>query len=165
LNALLNRRSLVKTSATPGKTQLVNFFLINNRFYFVDLPGYGYARAPKGLVDTWAPMIEGYFKDVPQIAATVVLLDVRREIDARDVRMLEWLRHYNIPAVVAFTKADKLTHQDKLKARREAGDRLGLGEPPLLTSAKSGLGNAELRAVIARHLENAERRPAAGGEL
>src|SRR5512147_114944 len=78
INALLNRKSLVKTSATPGKTQLVNFFLINEEFYCADLPGYGYARAPRDVVDAWAPLIESYLRDTPQIRVVVVLLDIRR---------------------------------------------------------------------------------------
>jgi len=81
INAFLNRKNLVKTSATPGKTQLINFFLINDEFYCVDLPGYGYAKAPRSVVDAWAPMIEGYIRDSPQIRVVVVLLDIRREPD------------------------------------------------------------------------------------
>src|SRR5512143_3334335 len=74
INALLNRKSLVKTSATPGKTQLVNFFLIKGEFYCADLPGYGYAKAPRDVVDTWAPLIESYLRDTPQVRVVVVLL-------------------------------------------------------------------------------------------
>ncbi|HAK60681.1 MAG TPA: YihA family ribosome biogenesis GTP-binding protein, partial [Nitrospiraceae bacterium] len=95
INSLLHRRNLVKTSATPGKTQMINFFMINDQFYFVDLPGYGYARAPKRVVDAWAPLIERYLKDAPQVRAVVVLLDARRVPDERDLRLLEWLNHYS----------------------------------------------------------------------
>src|SRR5512142_661190 len=118
INALLNRKSLVKTSATPGKTQLINFFVINDSFYFVDLPGYGYARVPQAVTDTWAPMIEGYLKKSPDLRAVVVLLDVRREPDERDIRLLDWLRQYHIPAIYALTKADKLSRQESDHARR-----------------------------------------------
>src|SRR5512136_2677328 len=103
INALLNRKSLVKTSATPGKTQLINFFLINNEFYCADLPGYGYAKAPREVVDAWAPLIEGYLKETPQVRVVVVLLDIRRQPDERDGRLIEWLRHYDVPAIFVLT--------------------------------------------------------------
>ncbi|MDA8099772.1 MAG: ribosome biogenesis GTP-binding protein YihA/YsxC [Nitrospiraceae bacterium] len=152
INSILNRKGLVKTSATPGKTQLINFFLINGSFYFVDLPGYGFARAPRAVVDTWAPMIEQYLKHAPQLRAVIVLLDIRRETDERDLRMLEWLRHYDIPARFILTKADKVNRQEAVTAQRETATQLGLALPPLLTSAKSGQGVGELRAEIARIL-------------
>src|SRR5512134_3718952 len=118
INAILNRKGLVKTSATPGKTQLINFFLINGSFYCVDLPGYGYAKAPRSVVDAWAPMIEGYIRDSPQIRVVVVLLDIRREPDARDERLVEWLAHYGVPACYVLTKSDKVKRGEAAKARQ-----------------------------------------------
>jgi GTP-binding protein len=150
INAILNRKSLVKTSATPGKTQLINFFLINGTFYCVDLPGYGYARAPRAVVDAWAPMIEGYLKDSPRLRAAIVLLDIRRVPDDRDRRLIEWLRHYGVPAVYVLTKSDKVKRQEAVKAQRDITAQLGLAAPPLLTSVKSGQGVPELRAEISR---------------
>ncbi len=152
INALLNRRSLVKTSATPGKTQLINFFLINGEFYCADLPGYGYAKAPREVVDAWAPLIESYLRGTPQVRGVVVLLDIRREPDERDARLVEWLRHYDVPAVFVLTKADKMKRQEMMKAQREVTAKLGLDRPLLLTSSKSGQGITELRAEIARML-------------
>jgi GTP-binding protein len=149
INAVLNRKNLVKTSATPGKTQLINFFLINDAFYCVDLPGYGYAKTPRDVQDSWAPMIEGYLKDSPQIRTVVVLLDVRREPDERDARLIGWLRHYGIPSLVVLTKADKVTRQQATKTQRDIAAGLGLALPPLLTSAKGGQGIPVLRAAIA----------------
>ena len=154
INAILNRKNLVKTSATPGKTQLINFFLINDDFYCVDLPGYGYAKAPRSVVDAWAPMIEGYLRDSPQIRAVVVLLDIRRDPDARDVRLLEWLRHYGVPAFYVLTKADKLKRGEAAKARQSIAKALGLAEPPLLTSVLSGQGIGELKMEVARRLRD-----------
>ena len=148
INALLHRKNLVKTSATPGKTQLINFFVINGTLYFVDLPGYGYARVPKAVTDAWAPMIEGYLKDSPRLAAVVVLLDSRRDPDQRDLRLLQWLAQYSIPAIVALTKADKLNRQESEMARRAVQQALDLSAPPLLTSAKSGQGMRELWTEI-----------------
>ena len=99
INSLLHRKNLVKTSATPGKTQMINFFIINDQFYFVDLPGYGYARAPRRVVDAWAPMIEGYLKHARYLRAVIVLLDIRRVPDERDTRLVEWLNHNHISSV------------------------------------------------------------------
>jgi GTP-binding protein len=152
INAFLNRKNLVKTSATPGKTQLVNFFLINDEFYCVDLPGYGYAKAPRSVVDAWAPMIEGYIKDSPQIRVVVVLLDIRREPDARDERLVAWLAHYGVPAFYVLTKADKVKRNEAAQARQSIAKKLGLAEPPLLTSVKTGQGIVELKAEIAKRL-------------
>jgi GTP-binding protein len=152
INALLNRRSLVKTSATPGKTQLINFFLINGRFYCVDLPGYGYAKAPRAVVDAWAPMIEGYLKDSPRLRLVVVLLDSGRTPDDRDRRLIEWLRHYEVPALYVLTKSDKMKRQEAMKAQRSITAALGLARPPLFTSSKDGQGIADLRASVFRLL-------------
>jgi GTP-binding protein len=154
INALLHRKNLVKTSVTPGKTQLVNFFLINEKFYFVDLPGYGYARVPQAVTEAWAPMIEGYLKDSLTLAAVVVLLDSRRMPDERDIRLTAWLRQNNIPVVYALTKIDKLNRQEKDRARRDIGSLLGITEELVLTSAKGGQGIKELWGEIRNRLES-----------
>lgn len=152
INALLHRKGLVKTSSTPGKTQLINYFLINEQFYFVDLPGYGYAKAPRSVVDQWAPMIEGYLKGSPRLQTVVLLFDIRREPDARDRRMVEWLRHYQIPLVAVLTKADKVKRQEMVKAQRLVAAVLEGDAVPILTSATSGLGMKELWSEIKRIL-------------
>jgi GTP-binding protein len=152
INALLHRKSLVKTSQTPGKTQLINFFIINSDFYFVDLPGYGYARVPHAVTDAWAPMIEGYLKDSSALRAVVVLLDSRREPDERDMKLIEWLRQYDIPAIFALTKADKLNRQEAVHAQRDIQTRLELEHLPLLSSSKSGAGMSSLWGIIAKHI-------------
>ncbi len=152
INALLHRKSLVKTSATPGKTQTINFFIINDQFYFVDLPGYGFARVPRAVTDAWAPMIEGYIKEAPELRSVVVLLDARREPDARDVRLVEWLRQYGVPAIYALTKTDKLNRQEARQAQRAIQSRLGIEEMPILTSARNGQGVNELWGEIRKRL-------------
>lgn len=152
INSLLHRKNLVKTSSTPGKTQLINFFIINESFYFVDLPGYGYARVPHAVTDAWAPMIEGYLKNSPSLRAVVVLLDSRREADERDARLLEWLREADIHPIVALTKADKLNRQESDRALRSIRTALGISDAVALTSAKSGLGIKEVWAEIAKRL-------------
>ena len=152
INTLLHRRNLVKASVTPGKTQLINFFVINDGFYFVDLPGYGFARVPRAVTDAWAPMIEGYLKGSPGLRAVVVLLDARREPDDRDMRRIDWLQQYDIPAIYALTKADKLNRQEAERAQRDIHARLGIAAPLLLTSAKAGLGIKELWVEIGKRL-------------
>jgi GTP-binding protein len=152
INTLLHRRNLVKASVTPGKTQLINFFVINDGFYFVDLPGYGFARVPRAVTDAWAPMIEGYLTGAPGLRAVVVLLDCRRVPDERDRRMIDWLRQYDIPAIYALTKSDKLNRQEAERARKDIHARLGMSSPLLLTSAKSGAGVKELWGEIGKQL-------------
>ena len=154
INTLLHRKNLVKTSAVPGKTQLINFFIINDAFYFVDLPGYGYAKVPRAVTEAWAPMIEGYLNGSPNLRAVVVLLDVRREPDERDSLLMDWLRQYDIPAIYALTKADKLSRQEAERARRDILSRLGITDPLLLTSAKSGQGMKELWGEIQKQIRN-----------
>ena len=153
INSLLHRKNLVKTSQTPGKTQLINFFIINESFYFVDLPGYGYARVPYAVTDAWAPMIEGYLKTASHLSAVVVLLDSRREPDERDVRLIDWLRQYDIPVIYALTKIDKLNRQETDRARRSISAALGIADDLVLTSAKNGQGIKELWGVIVKKLK------------
>ena len=153
INSLLHRKHLVKTSQTPGKTQLINFFIVNESFYFVDLPGYGFARVPHAVTDAWAPMIEGYLKNAPTLAAVVVLLDSRREPDERDVRLIEWLRQYDIPVIYALTKIDKLNRQETERARRSMSAALGDAGDLVLTSAKSGQGIKELWGEIVKYIK------------
>jgi GTP-binding protein len=153
INSLLHRKNLVKTSQTPGKTQLINFFIINESFYFVDLPGYGYARVPHSVTDAWAPMIEGYLKNAPQLSAVIVLLDSRREPDERDVRLIDWLRQYDIPVIYALTKIDKLNRQETDRARRSISTALEIADDLVLTSAKSGQGIKELWGVLVKKIK------------
>ncbi len=148
INALLHRNNLVKTSATPGKTQLINFFLINRDFYFVDLPGYGYARAPRSVTDRWVPMIEGYLNGTATLAAVVVLLDIRRQPDERDRLLVHWLRDFGIPALPVLTKADKVTRQEIERTRRTFAALPEIAAPPLAVSAKSGQGMKELWRML-----------------
>jgi len=156
INSLLHRKNLVKTSQTPGKTQLINFFIINESFYFVDLPGYGYARVPHAVTDAWAPMIEGYLKDAPNLSAVIVLLDSRREPDERDLRLIEWLKQYEIPAIYALTKIDKLNRQETDRARRSISAGLEIADELVLTSAKNGTGIKELWGAIIKKLKETE---------
>lgn len=109
INALVNRKKLVKVSSTPGKTRLINFFLINDMFYFVDLPGYGYAKASKREIQGWGKIIEKYLQDRKQLKAIVLILDCRHKPTADDITMYKWIKHYKYKTVIIVTKIDKIS--------------------------------------------------------
>ncbi len=109
INVLSNRKALVRTSSTPGRTQLINFFEINGSLTLVDLPGYGYAKAPPELRRQWGPMIETYLAGRSSLRAVVLILDIRRIPSDGDLQMLGWLTSYKIPPVIVLTKCDKLS--------------------------------------------------------
>jgi GTP-binding protein len=115
INSLLGSPGLAKTSSTPGRTQLINFFLVNNGFYFVDLPGYGYARVPLEIKRTWGPMVQGYLATRANLVLVVVITDARHEPARLDLQMTEWLQSKGKPFIVVATKSDKLS-ANKLKA-------------------------------------------------
>jgi GTP-binding protein len=156
INSLLHRRNLAKISTTPGKTQLINFFIINDSFYFVDLPGYGYARVPHAVSDAWSPLIEDYLKYTQQLAAVVVLFDNRRTLDERDKHLAGWLKQYDIPAIYALTKSDKLSNQKGAQAFKNIAAEFLIGDMLIATSAKSGNGIRELWKKIHTCLGDAE---------
>ena len=118
INILVNRKRLVKTSSTPGRTQLVNFFDINDHITFVDLPGYGYAKVPTSVRKKWGPMIETYLSGRGTLKGVVVILDIRRTPREEEHNLIDWLEHYSITSILVLTKADKLskTKQDKQRA-------------------------------------------------
>ena len=161
INALLGRKNLVKTGSTPGRTQTVNFFLINDLFYFVDLPGYGYAKVPMAVRKTWGPMVEKYLKirhagessgpgASQGLCAVVVILDIRRVPNQGDHDLLAWLTHYKIPALVVLTKADKLKKNKQEKQRGYIARELSTDASLLiLFSAITGLGKQRLWKAIA----------------
>lgn len=149
MNTLLGSKNLVKTSSTPGRTQTINFFLINDHFSFVDLPGYGYAKVPKAVRESWGPMVEKYLKTREGLCAVVVILDVRRLPNQGDHDLLAWLAHYKIPAILVLTKADKLKKNKQNQQRNAIARELSI-DASLLTlfSATKGLGKRELLATI-----------------
>ena len=114
INSITNRKKLAKVSSTPGKTRLVNFFLINNDFYLVDLPGYGYAKVSKSEKDSWGKTIETYLTGRDQLKRIVLLVDSRHKPNADDVMMYEWAKHFGYDVVVVATKSDKLKNSDCL---------------------------------------------------
>jgi GTP-binding protein len=108
INCLLQRKKLVRTSRTPGRTQTINFFGINQAFCFVDLPGYGFARVPEAIRAGWRPMVETYLTTRRQLRGVVQILDLRHPPTADDIQLWNWLRDRGLPAIAVLTKADKL---------------------------------------------------------
>lgn len=151
MNRLLNRNSLVKVSATPGKTQTINFFLINGEFHFVDLPGYGFAKVPASIREQWKGMIEGYLTGREQLRGVVLLVDIRRTPLPQDIQMKEWLIYHKIPLLLVATKADKLSARARDLAIEEIRRAFDL-ENVLPFSSKSGEGKDLLWTAIGKFI-------------
>jgi GTP-binding protein len=154
INTLVNRKRLVKTSSTPGRTQLINFFTVNNALSLVDLPGYGYAKVPMSIKKKWGPMVETYLSSRPNLMALVLLMDIRRTPGVEELNFLDWLDYYNIPMIPVLTKSDKLSKTKQAKQCRRAAETLGLAESELTRfSAKSRQGKDALWSRIITCLE------------
>ena len=155
INKLVNRRRLVKTSGTPGRTQLINFFDINRAFRFVDLPGYGYAKVPVGVRRQWGPMIETYLTRRRSLRGLILIVDIRRTPGVGEENLLRWLDHHGIACRIVATKADKLSRNRQVRPLRQIAARLALADGALtLFSAKSGLGLAPVWQLIEEMLES-----------
>ena len=126
INALTNRRKLAKVSQTPGKTRLINFFLINNDFHLVDLPGYGYAKVSKKEKESWGKTIETYLHGREPLKRVVLLVDSRHKPTADDIMMHEWIKHYGYDVIVVATKSDKLSNNELPKAKKLIKETLKL---------------------------------------
>lgn len=142
LNALAGRRALAKVSRTPGKTQSINFFLINEVLRWVDLPGYGYAKVSKKLQAEWGRLVSRYIEERAVLRHVLCLSDSRRRPTAQDVQLVEWLVALQVPWVAVLTKADKLKQAERVRAARRARDAYGCGpdQPVVLCSATTGRG-------------------------
>lgn len=150
INALVNRKSLARTSSNPGKTQTVNFFLVNKEFYLVDVPGYGYARVSKGMKEAFGKMIEEYLTKRTNLKRAFLLVDYRHEPTGDDVLMYEFLKAYDIKVCVIATKMDKLKNSELVKNKKAIYSKLNLREGDLFipTSSETKKGILETLAVI-----------------
>ncbi|MDH5637136.1 MAG: ribosome biogenesis GTP-binding protein YihA/YsxC [Nitrospinota bacterium] len=157
INSLTGRKGLVKVSKTPGKTQLLNFFVINKKFTFVDMPGYGFANVPKSVRQSWGSMVDSYLQFSPNLKGVAALLDIRRTPNDDDLSLLEWLASYSVPYVLVFTKADKVPKTRRPKMIKEALATIGELDTTmaghLLFSSHTGEGRNELWAAINRMRE------------
>jgi GTP-binding protein len=150
LNKLLNRRGLARTSKTPGRTRMINFFLVNGCFHLVDLPGYGYAKVSAREREGWRKMVEGYLKSRSNLKGMVLLVDSRHPPTVLDVQMYDWLKFYRIPTVIVGTKADKLSRSRLIKSVETIRKTLPVSNQDrlVLFSAETGLGREELLEII-----------------
>ena len=146
LNRLVGDKKMAKVSGTPGKTRSLNFFLVNEYYYLVDLPGYGYAKVSKVMRKDWGKLIENYLGKSEELAGLVLLLDCRRDPAEQDIQLLGWLRERNIPAVIAVTKTDKLTRDKTNRKVAEIEKKLGVSAIPF--SSVNGTGKKELAGAI-----------------
>jgi len=146
LNALVNRKNLARTGSTPGRTQALNFFRVNDRFTFVDLPGYGYARVSREVKKSWRGMVEAYLRNRPNLKAVVVILDIRRDLEEDDRSLMAWLEQEGKNVIPVLTKVDKLTRRERDSRVREMGRNLSgiVSQKPILFSAKTGEGRKEI---------------------
>jgi GTP-binding protein len=157
INALLLRRGLARTSNTPGRTQEINFFSVNDRFAFVDLPGYGYAKVPEKIRRLWGPMIETYLRERQTLRLVVLILDVRREPSPEDLQLIDWLAFYGLRCLLVLTKIDKIARGQREERRRRIGAALERvpGVEMLVFSAKTGEGKEALWREIRKAVADA----------
>ena len=148
INSLTNRRNLARTSKTPGRTQLINFFDVNEDFYFVDLPGYGFAKVPESVKKNWGKIITDYLNSDRE-KVVFLLLDIRRVPSGEDIEMLKWLEHYDIDYYIVFTKTDKLSNNQKFKQLKEIKKKLEFDNNDVFFySALKDTGREELEEFI-----------------
>ena len=135
INSLLNRKKLVKTSSTPGKTQLINFFKINDKFHFVDLPGYGFAKVPENVRKQWQRLIEAYLQERESLRNVVLIVDSRHGPTAQDQQLKQWLDYYERPVLIVASKVDKLRRGQIQKNLKIIRQDLALNKTPLAHSS------------------------------
>lgn len=155
INVLVNRKGLVRTSSTPGRTQLLNFFDINGVFTLVDLPGYGFAKVPLAVKKAWGPMIRTYLQSRQNLKGVVILFDIRRVPREEDLELLDWLEEYEIPTIPVITKADKISKTKRDRQIRPILDATGLPRDAFsLFSAMTRDGRDEIWERIESALED-----------
>src|SRR5882757_9837433 len=152
INMLVNRKGLAKTSSTPGKTQTINHFLVNDHWYLVDLPGYGYASISKTKHQSWGPMIETYLRKRETLTTTFILLDARHDPQKIDLEFIHWMAEEGLPFALVFTKADKISKNELMVTKKKwekALEETWEEFPPMfVTSAEERKGRDELLAYI-----------------
>ena len=155
INRLLNRKNFARVGAAPGKTTQINYFKIDNAFYLVDLPGYGYARVSKGERDRWGRLMEGYFADPELMTLGVMIVDARHKPTADDCTMAQWYRGAGCPFLVVANKLDKLKKSEVEGNLQRIRETLELGEEDMVITfcAEKGTGRDELLRAILSSVE------------
>jgi GTP-binding protein len=150
INCMINRKALARTSQNPGKTRTINFYNVEDELYFVDLPGYGYARAAKSEIEKWGKMIEDYLIKREELRAIILLVDIRHEPGENDKMMYDWLKHYGHDIVIVATKSDKLKRSQLPKHKKMLSQAFGLSSEDILIpfSSENKSGKDELWSVI-----------------
>ncbi len=146
INKMINRKKLARTSQKPGKTQTLNFYEINEKLYFVDVPGYGFAKVPKKEREAWGRMIETYLQEREPLKAVILIIDIRHAPTADDKMMYKWLKHFDIPVILVATKADKVPKgkwQKQLKLIATELEKIKSDEL-FMFSAETGQGKEEI---------------------
>lgn len=158
INGLMNRKALARTSAQPGKTQTINFYNINEQMYFVDLPGYGYAKANQAEKAKWGKMIENYLHSSRQLKAVFLLIDIRHEPSGNDRMMYEWILHQGFAPVIIATKLDKIKRSQIQKHIKMIKDGLKVVKGTIVIpySAMTKQGREEIYALLDSYLEKEE---------
>ncbi|MFF2910900.1 ribosome biogenesis GTP-binding protein YihA/YsxC [Paenibacillus sp. NPDC057934] len=158
INRMINRKNLARTSSTPGKTQHMNYYLINENMYFVDFPGYGYAKVSKTQRATWGKMVEKYLAERDTLKLVLLIVDLRHPPTSNDKMMFDWLKHYDIPLCVVATKADKIPKTRWPKHVKIMKQELGVlpGDLFIQFSSEIGLGRDELWALVSEHIQSTE---------
>jgi GTP-binding protein len=147
INSLLSARGLARTSSTPGRTQSLNFFMINDCFRFVDLPGFGYARVPKAIKSTWGEMVTSYLAKRTQLVLSIHIVDSRHEPTKLDLQLHEWLEHSAKPRLIVATKSDKLSNNELRESLRRV-KRVFSEDRVVAFSARTGRGRDEIWRAI-----------------
>jgi GTP-binding protein len=153
INAVLKRKAVARVSQTPGKTQAIQFYLINERFYIVDFPGYGYAKVPRDMARSWGELVRGYLESADALKLIFILLDVRRTPSPEDRQMHDWTTASGIDERILLTKSDKLSNNQLVKSRTEIARDLQITEERLIAcSVMKGNGIEQVRREIASRL-------------
>ncbi len=155
INCMVNRKSLARTSQNPGKTRTINFYNVENIVHFVDLPGYGYARASKSEIEKWGKMIEEYLLEREQLKSIILLIDIRHEPSANDKMMYDWLKHYGYKIIIVTTKSDKLKRSQINKHTSMISKSLSLDKEDILVpfSSETKDGREKLWDIIKSNIE------------
>ncbi|WP_028392121.1 ribosome biogenesis GTP-binding protein YihA/YsxC [Bacillus cihuensis] len=154
INKMINRKNLARTSSKPGKTQTLNFYIINDMLHFVDVPGYGYAKVSKTERAAWGKMIETYFTNREQLKAALLIVDLRHPPTKDDIMMYDFFKHYDLPVIVVATKADKIPKgkwQKHLKVTRETLD-MEKEDETIVFSGETGQGKDEAWGLLKKYM-------------
>ncbi|RDW21648.1 ribosome biogenesis GTP-binding protein YihA/YsxC [Oceanobacillus chungangensis] len=154
INKLINRKALARTSSKPGKTQTLNFYKINERFYFVDVPGYGYAKVSKSEREKWGGMMEEYFQSRETLQVVLLITDIRHEPTKDDIQMYEFLKYHELPVVVVATKLDKIPKSKRASFIKRTKETLNVEADDIVLpfSSETGEGKEEAWGILSKYI-------------